>query len=164
MISHPTIATLMVPSIFTADPPKVPYAGNGQLVAACILGILAVVVLITVAKVHPFLSLMLGSAVLGAVATMPPGDIVASFLAGFGSTAGSVGVLIALGAMIGKLLEDSGGANRIVSTMVGRVGAGGLPWAMAAIAAILGLPLFFEVGVQQADRGQRSRVRWHQAV
>jgi GntP family gluconate:H+ symporter len=147
MISHPTIATLMVPSIFTADPPKVPYAGNGQLVAACILGILAVVVLITVAKVHPFLSLMLGSAVLGAVATMPPGDIVASFLAGFGSTAGSVGVLIALGAMIGKLLEDSGGANRIVSTMVGRVGAGGLPWAMAAIAAILGLPLFFEVGV-----------------
>jgi GntP family gluconate:H+ symporter len=143
MISHPTIATLMVPSIFTADPPKVPYAGNGQLVAACILGILAVVVLITVAKVHPFLSLMLGSAVLGAVATMPPGDIVASFLAGFGSTAGSVGVLIALGAMIGKLLEDSGGANRIVSTMVGRVGAGGLPWAMAAIAPILGLPLFF---------------------
>ena len=147
MISHPTLATLMVPSVFTADPPKVPYAGNGQLVAACILGILAVVLLITVAKVHPFLSLMLGSAVLGAVATMPPGDIVASFLAGFGSTAGSVGVLIALGAMIGKLLEDSGGANRIVSTMVGRVGPGGLPWAMAAIAAILGLPLFFEVGV-----------------
>jgi GntP family gluconate:H+ symporter len=49
--------------------------------------------------------------------------------------------------MIGKLLEDSGGANRIVATMVSRVGPGGLPWVMAAIAAILGLPLFFEVGV-----------------
>ena len=78
---------------------------------------------------------------------MPPGETVKSFVAGFGSTAGAVGILIALGAMIGKLLEDSGGANRIVATMVGRVGPGRLPWVMAAIAAILGLPLFFEVGV-----------------
>ncbi|MCU1536353.1 MAG: gluconate transporter [Humibacillus sp.] len=129
------------------EPPKVPYAGDGQLVAACLLGILTVVLLITVVKLHPFLSLMLGSAVLGAVATMPPLDIKDSFIAGFGSTTGTVGVLIALGAMIGKLLEDSGGANRIVSTLVGRVGPRGLPWMMAAIAAILGLPLFFEVGV-----------------
>jgi GntP family gluconate:H+ symporter len=128
-----------------ADPPK--YAGNAQLLVACIVGILAVVVLITVVKLHPFLSLMLGSAVLGAIATMPPGDIVTSFLNGFGSTTGSVGLLIALGAMIGKMLEDSGGASRIVSTMVGSVGRGGLPWIMALIAAILGLPLFFEVGV-----------------
>ncbi len=130
-----------------ADPPEVPYASDGQLVVACLAGILAVVVLITWAKLHPFLSLILGSAVLGLVATMPPGTIVTSFIAGFGSTTGSVGVLIALGAMIGKMLEASGGANRIVSTLVGRVGAGGLPWMMAAIAAILGLPLFFEVGV-----------------
>lgn len=130
-----------------AAPPEVPYAGNGQLLAACFIGIIAVVLLITLVKLHPFLSLMLGSAVLGAVATMPPLEIVNSFVAGFGSTTGSVGVLIALGAMIGKMLEESGGANKIVSTMVGRVGPGGLPWMMAAIAAILGLPLFFEVGV-----------------
>jgi GntP family gluconate:H+ symporter len=129
-----------------ADAPPV-YAGNAQLVIACLLGIFTVVVLITWAKVHPFLALMLGSAVLGAVATMPAGDAVKSFVDGFGSTAGAVGILIALGAMIGKLLEDSGGANRIVATLVGRVGPGGLPWMMAAIAAILGLPLFFEVGV-----------------
>ncbi|OFE18896.1 gluconate transporter [Humibacillus sp. DSM 29435] len=130
-----------------ADPPKVPYAGSGQLLAACLIGILAVVLLITIAKLHPFLSLMLGSAVLGAVAFMPPIQIVDSFVAGFGSTTGSVGILIALGAMIGKILEDSGGANRIVATLVGRVGRGGLPWMMALIAAILGLPLFFEIGV-----------------
>ena len=129
------------------EPVKEPYAGDAQLIAACLLGILTVVLLITVLKLHPFQSLMLGSAVLGAVATMPPLDIKDSFIAGFGSTTGTVGVLIALGAMIGKLLEDSGGANRIVSTLVGRVGPGGLPWMMAAIAAILGLPLFFEVGV-----------------
>lgn len=131
-------------ALATAD---APYASDGVLVVACVVGILAVVLLITVAKLHPFLSLMLGSAVLGAIATMPPADIVASFIKGFGTTTGSVGVLIALGAMIGKMLEDSGGANKIVSTMIGRVGRNGLPWMMAAIAAILGLPLFFEVGV-----------------
>jgi GntP family gluconate:H+ symporter len=124
-----------------------PYASDGVLVIACVLGILAVVLLITLAKLHPFLSLMLGSAVLGAIATMPPADIVKSFITGFGTTTGSVGVLIALGAMIGKMLEDSGGANKIVTTMISRVGRNGLPWMMAAIAAILGLPLFFEVGV-----------------
>jgi H+/gluconate symporter-like permease len=47
--------------------------------------------------------------------------------------------------MIGKMLEDSG-APRGSSTMVGSVGRGGLPWLMALIAGILGLPLFFEVG------------------
>jgi GntP family gluconate:H+ symporter len=123
------------------------YAGSGQLLAACIIGILAVVALITVAKLHPFLSLMLGSAVLGVIATMPPGAIVDSFIKGFGSTTGSVGVLIALGAMIGTMLQDSGGAGKIVSTLIGRVGPRALPWMMAAIAAILGLPLFFEIGV-----------------
>ena len=147
LIALPAVLSTAVPGgLPAADAPPV-YAGNAQLVAACILGILTVVVLITWAKVHPFLSLMLGSAVLGAVATMPPGETVKSFVAGFGTTAGAVGILIALGAMIGKLLEDSGGANRIVGTMVGRVGPGRLPWVMAAIAAILGLPLFFEVGV-----------------
>ena len=89
---------------FADEPPPV-YAGNTQLILACLLGILAVVLLITWGKVHPFLALMLGSAVLGVVATMPPGDTVESFVAGFGSTAGAVGILIALGAMVGKLLE-----------------------------------------------------------
>ncbi|HMM96111.1 gluconate:H+ symporter [Phycicoccus sp.] len=143
LLSSPSAASAALP---LADQPPV-YAGDTQLVLACLLGILAVVALITWGKVHPFLGLMLGSAVLGAVATMPPGDTVTSFVDGFGSTAGAVGILIALGAMVGKLLEDSGGANRIVATLVGKVGPGGLPWMMAAIAAILGLPLFFEVGV-----------------
>jgi GntP family gluconate:H+ symporter len=147
LIALPATVVAAAPAgLGAADAPPV-YAGDAQLVAACLLGILAVVVLITWAKVHPFLALMLGSAVLGAVATMPPGDTVKSFVDGFGTTAGAVGILIALGAMIGKLLEDSGGANRIVATLVGKVGPGGLPWMMAAIAAILGLPLFFEVGV-----------------
>ena len=66
-------------------------APNSQLLLAAILGIAAVVLLITLAKFHPFLALMLGTAVMGAVAGVAPLDIVNSFTLGFGATVGSVG-------------------------------------------------------------------------
>ncbi|MEV4522842.1 SLC13 family permease [Micromonospora tulbaghiae] len=122
-------------------------AGDAQLVAAALLGIAAVVVLIAWGKVHPFLALILGAAVLGVVAAVPVDKIVTSFSGGVGSTVGGVGLLIALGAMIGGLLAESGGADGIVERVVGRVSDTSLPWAMAGVAALIGLPLFFEVGV-----------------
>jgi gluconate:H+ symporter, GntP family len=118
-----------------------------QLILAALLGIAAVVVLITWLKVHPFVSLILGSAVLGVVAGVSPTDIITSFTTGLGATTGSVGLLIALGAMIGGLLTASGGADRIVTTIVDRVGPRALPWAMGGVAALIGIPLFFEIGV-----------------
>jgi GntP family gluconate:H+ symporter len=117
------------------------------LVTAALLGIAVVVLLITVLKVHPFLALILGSAVLGVVAGVGVSDIVTSFSAGVGSTVGSVGLLIALGAMIGGLLTASGGADRVVSRIVDRVSPRALPWAMGGVAALIGIPLFFEIGV-----------------
>src|SRR3954451_18078994 len=117
------------------------------LVAAALLGIAAVVVLITVLKVHPFLALILGSAVLGVVAGVSVKDIVSSFTTGVGSTVGSVGLLIALGAMIGGLLTASGGADEVVRRIVDRVSPRALPWAMGGVAALIGIPLFFEIGV-----------------
>jgi GntP family gluconate:H+ symporter len=122
-------------------------AGNTQLIIAALLGIATVVVLITVAKFHPFLGLLIGTGVMGAAAGVAPAGILASFEAGFGGTMGTVGILIALGAMVGKILADTGGSDAIVETIVGRASPGLLPWAMALIAAILGLPLFFEIGV-----------------
>jgi GntP family gluconate:H+ symporter len=121
-------------------------AGSGQLVLAALLGIAVVVLLIAWAKWHPFLALILGSAVLGLVAGASPGDTVTSFTTGLGTTVGSVGLLIALGSMIGALLAESGGADGIVSRITG-VSAKALPWAMAGVAALIGLPLFFEIGV-----------------
>jgi GntP family gluconate:H+ symporter len=120
---------------------------NSVLLLAALLGIATVVVLITWLKMHPFLALILGSAVLGLVAGLGPTPTVNSFVAGLGSTVGSVGLLIALGAMVGGLLADSGGAERIVQTITDRVSGGALPWAMAGAAALIGIPLFFEVGV-----------------
>ena len=118
-----------------------------QLILAAVLGIAVVVVLITWLKVHPFLALILGSLLLGIIAGLAFSKTIESFQAGVGATVGSVGVLIALGAMIGGLLAESGGADRVVTAFIDRVSARRLPWAMAGVAALIGIPLFFEVGV-----------------
>lgn len=122
-------------------------AGTGQLIAAALIGIAVIVVLITVVKLHPFLGLTLGSLVVGAVSGRAMADVVTSFTNGVGSTVAGVGMLIALGAMFGKLLADSGGADQIVDTIIGRSSDRMLPWAMAGIGAIIGLPMFFEIGL-----------------
>ena len=121
--------------------------GDVQLAAAAATGIIAVVLLISALRVHPFLALIFGSAVLGAIARLPPSKTVDAFAAGVGSTVGSVGLLIALGAMIGGLLADSGGADVVVDRVVRGVPARWIPWAVAGAASLVGLPLFFEVGV-----------------
>src|SRR3954467_9506952 len=125
----------------------IPAAGTGHSLLAAVLGIAAVILLIAWAKWHPFLALILGSAILGLVAGAAPAAIVTSFSTGLGSTVGSVGLLIALGSMIGALLAESGGADGIVARIVTSVSGSALPWAMAGVAALIGLPLFFEVGV-----------------
>ncbi|MFB9312907.1 GntP family permease [Nocardioides plantarum] len=124
-----------------------PVASGGQLIAAALVGIALIVVLITLAKLNPFVALILGGLTVGIVAGQNVNDVLDSFTTGFGKTASGVGVLIALGAMFAKLLADSGGADQIVDTIVGRASGRALPWAMAAVGAIIGLPMFFEIGL-----------------
>ncbi|MFE2727660.1 gluconate:H+ symporter [Kitasatospora sp. NPDC059327] len=139
----------MTPTLLAAAaPPALPHTdSDAQLLLAVLLSIGAIVVLITRLKLHPFLALTLGSGLLAAVAGAPFDKLLGSFSTGFGATVAGVGLLIGLGAMLGKLLADSGGANIIADTVLARSGPKALPWAMALIAAVLGLPLFFEVGV-----------------
>ncbi|MBE9374195.1 gluconate transporter [Saccharopolyspora sp. HNM0983] len=122
-------------------------AHDTRLLFATLAGIAVIVLLISWAKLHPFLSLALGAGTLGVVAGMPFGDLVETFTEGVGATIGDVGLLVALGAMLGKLLTDSGGAEQVVQTVLRRTTDRTLPWAMVFIAALLGLPMFFEVGV-----------------
>lgn len=124
-----------------------PVAAGGQLILAALAGIALIVVLITLAKLHPFLALIFGALTVGLVAGENIGTVLDSFSNGFGSTAASVGILIALGAMFAKLLADSGGADEIVETIVGHASPRALPWAMALVGAIIGLPMFFEIGL-----------------
>ena len=122
-------------------------AHDSRLVTVAALGIALIVLLIVLAKLHPFLSLVLGSAFVGLASGVPAAKIISNFETGVGSTLQEVGLLIALGAMLGKLLADSGGADRVIDTLISRAGTRWLPWAMALVAMIIGLPMFFEIGL-----------------
>jgi GntP family gluconate:H+ symporter len=124
-----------------------PAVSDTRLIVAAVIGIAVIVLLIVWVKLHPFLSLMLGAGVLAVAAGLSYVDAFTSFTAGLGSTVAGVGILIALGAIIGKMLIDSGGADQIVDTVLAKTPAKRLPWAMAFAAFIIGIPLFFEVGV-----------------
>ncbi|MEV4941739.1 gluconate:H+ symporter [Streptomyces zaomyceticus] len=142
-------------------------AGNAQLGIAVLAGIALIVVLITRFKLHAFLALTIGSLALGAFAGAPLADTIKSFTTGLGATVAGVGALIALGAILGKLLADSGGADQIVDTILARASGRAMPWAMVLIASVIGLPLFFEVGIvllipvvlMVAKRGNYSLMR-----
>jgi len=102
--------------------------------------------LIVVLKLHAFLALTIGALVVGLSSGIPLQKVTGSYEAGVGGVLGYVGVLIGLGAILGKLLADSGGADRVVDTIL-RGKPATLPWKMALIAAIIGIPMFFEIGL-----------------
>ncbi|GAA2437710.1 gluconate:H+ symporter [Streptomyces glaucus] len=149
----------------TAEP--ITSAGHAQLGIAVLAGIAVIVLLITKFKLHAFLALTIGSLALGAFAGAPLDKVLTSFSGGLGSTVAGVGVLIALGAILGKMLADSGGADQIVDTILEKAGGRSMPWAMVLIASVIGLPLFFEVGIvllipvvlMVAKRGNYSLMR-----
>lgn len=118
-----------------------------QLIIAALVGILTIVLLIAVAKLHPFISLMVGSFVMAVCAGVPYDKAFSSFTTGAGSTFSGVGLLVAFGAIIGTILFASGGADVIVDTIMSKTPMRLLPWAMALIAFTVGIPMFFEVGV-----------------
>lgn len=122
-------------------------SNSAQLIVAAVAGIGVLVVLVTVFKLHPLISLTLGALTVGVVAGENLNDTVESFSAGVGETVAGVGLLIVFGAIVGRLLVDSSGADQIVDTIVGRASDRMLPWAMALVGALIGLPMFFEIGL-----------------
>ncbi|MGV9351340.1 GntT/GntP/DsdX family permease [Streptomyces spiralis] len=125
-----------------------PWTGHdSRLIVMVAVAIAVIVSLIALFDFHPFIALIGGSLVLGVGSGTELAKVVESFSNGMGATLGSTGALIALGAILGKLLADSGGVDRIVDTIGSRSGPRLLPWSMALIAAIIGLPMFFEVGL-----------------
>ncbi|MFC5065801.1 gluconate:H+ symporter [Actinomycetospora atypica] len=119
-----------------------------RLVVTAVAVVALVIVLITSRlRLHAFPALMTGSLVLGLVAGLGPTKTVESFTDGVGGTLGDVGVVLGLGTMLGKLLADSGGADLLADVLLRRSGHRMLPWAVALLAMVLGIPLFFEIGV-----------------
>jgi GntP family gluconate:H+ symporter len=116
------------------------------LLIAALVAVVALVVLIARFKINPFIVLMTISLALAAVSGMPIQGIVKSFETGVGNTLGHIAIIVALGTMLGKMMAESGGADRIAHTLIDVFGEKHLTWAMVVVGFIVGLPVFFEVG------------------
>ncbi|MFM0484360.1 GntP family permease [Paraburkholderia strydomiana] len=110
------------------------------------IAIALLILLITRYKVYPFLVLIIVSLLLGLASGMPMATIVKSFETGNGNTLGHIAVVVGLGTMLGKMMAESGGAERIATTLINWFGEKNIHWAMMVVAIIVGLPVFFEVG------------------
>ncbi|ESU32013.1 gluconate permease [Bacillus sp. 17376] len=111
------------------------------------IGILALLLLIMGFKLNTFISLIIVSFGVALALGMPLDEIVKTIEAGLGGTLGHLALIFGLGAMLGKLIADSGGAQRIAMTLVNKFGEKNIQWAVVAASFIIGVALFFEVGL-----------------
>ncbi|ARI75686.1 GntP family permease [Halobacillus mangrovi] len=111
------------------------------------IGIVALLVLIMGLKLNTFISLIIVSFGVALMLGMPMGEVVETIEAGLGGTLGHLALIFGLGAMLGKLITDSGGAQRIAMTLVNKFGEKNIQWAVVVASFIIGIALFFEVGL-----------------
>lgn len=109
-------------------------------------GIALLLVLIVRWQVHAFVAMMLVSLLLALATQMPMGDIISTLVAGMGGTLGSVAILVALGSMLGRMIEVSGGAASLAQRFTQILGPSRVPAALTAAALVLAVPVFFDVG------------------
>lgn len=114
-------------------------------IVAC--GIVALLILIMFLKLNTFVSLIIVSFGVALALGMPLGEIVKSIEAGLGGTLGHLALIFGLGAMLGKLIADAGGAQRIAITLIEKFGEKRIQWAIVVASFIIGVALFFEVGL-----------------
>jgi len=111
------------------------------------IGIVALLVLIMFFKLNTFVSLIIVSFGVSLALGIPLDNIVKTIESGLGGTLGHLALIFGLGAMLGKLLSDSGGAQRIAMTLVNKFGEKNIQWAVVTASFIIGIALFFEVGL-----------------
>lgn len=112
-----------------------------------ILGcILSLILLITWGKMNAFLAFLIVTIVTGLALGIPLNQVSASVQKGLGDTLGSLVIIIALGAMLGKLVADSGAAEKITSVLIRVFGRKYIQWALMITGFIVGIPLFYNVG------------------
>lgn len=112
-----------------------------------LLSIVIVIVGVTKWKWHAFISLTVASLFLAVMSGLPMDKIAGAYETGVGSVLGSLVGILALGAILGKLMSDTGAGLQVANFFVRTFGPKKLPWAMLLTGFIIGIPVFFEVGV-----------------
>jgi len=111
-----------------------------------LLAVLALIGLISWGKVHAFLAFLVVSLGAGLALGVAPPQLVAALYQGLGDTLGSVTIIVVLGAMLGKLVADSGAAQQITTALVEACGPRYLLWTLMLAGLLIGIPLFYNVG------------------
>jgi GntP family gluconate:H+ symporter len=109
--------------------------------------IAALLILILRLKIHPFVALLLVSVTVALIGGIAPAEIVRVVEGGMGKTLGHIALIIPLGAMIGRMIERSGGAAALARQLVERFGPARARAALVCAGFVVGIPVFFEVGV-----------------
>jgi GntP family gluconate:H+ symporter len=122
-------------------------AHNWYLVACAAGTVLLLLILIAKMRMHPALGLFIAAVGLGVASGMPLHQVPLSFTAGVGNMMGHIAIVLGLGAILGRLMASSGGAASLGRTLVDGCGPKGLPWALLFLGIIVGMPVFFEVGL-----------------
>ncbi|MBK4150634.1 GntP family permease [Corynebacterium macginleyi] len=124
-----------------------PTLSTGPLLGIAVAAIAVILVSVIYFKLHAFLTLLVVSALTALAAGIPLEGIVPTMTQSFSSTLGSVALLVGLGAMIGRLVEASGGAQSLADAMVHRFGENKAPLALGIASLIMGFPIFFDAGL-----------------
>jgi gluconate transporter len=121
--------------------------GSGTaLLVILFVAIALIVFLIMKVRLHAFISLIVACMFVGFATGMPLEKISKSIETGMGDTLGFLATILGLGTILGKMLEVSGGAERLARTMIEALGKRRASWAMMCVGFIAGIPVFFQVG------------------
>ncbi|MEU6141218.1 SLC13 family permease [Streptomyces sp. NPDC047081] len=120
---------------------------HSALLTIAVAGVATLLLLILKAKVQPFVALVVVSVGVALAAGVPAADLVKTIEDGMGATLGHIATIIALGAMIGRIVELSGGAHAFAYALIEKFGSRRTPLALTVAGFVLGIPVFFEVGL-----------------
>ena len=118
-----------------------------SLIYTAIGSIALLLFLVMKVRLHAVVALILVSFIAGLASGMDPADIAATIEKGMGGTLGFVAVVVALGAMFGRVMEETGALDQVAYTLLNRFGTNKAHWAMTFTGFICALPLFFDVAV-----------------
>lgn len=110
------------------------------------LGVLLLLVLIIVFKFNAFIALIIASLAVGIAEGMSVADVITAVQEGVGSTLGYLSLILGFGAMLGKLVADSGAAQSITTGLIETFGKKNIQWAVVLTGFIVGIPMFYTVG------------------
>ena len=120
---------------------------NSSLLLFTLIAVVGLIVLIARFKVNSIVAIVLAALFIGLTSGMELPVITKRFQEGVGSVMGSIAMILGLGNMLGKMMAESGGAERIAVTLIQRFGESRVHWTMVVIAFIVGIPVFFQVGL-----------------